>query len=131
MALKLVTPSQGSLELTAESHPELFQLSRCSLGTLGIVAEVTLQCVPAHRLREETFVTDLTGVKKNHRKWLEDFQHIRYMWIPHTDPIVVVRSNPIRADEPEVQKYQTSVASPAEEECLEHVVNFYLDCVQR
>ncbi len=27
------------------------------LGALGVVAEVTLQCVPAHQLLEHTFVT--------------------------------------------------------------------------
>lgn len=26
--------------------------------------------------------------------WLRDYQHLRYMWVPHTDTVVVVRSNP-------------------------------------
>lgn len=40
-----------------ERNPELFDLARVGLGALGIVAEMTLQCVPAHRLVEHTFAT--------------------------------------------------------------------------
>lgn len=31
-------------------------------------------------------------------RWLRDFQHIRYMWLPYTDSAVVVRSNPLKSD---------------------------------
>lgn len=67
VSLKLVTPAKGTLELTAESDPELFYFARCGLGALGVVAEVTLQCVPRHRLLEYTFVTNMKGVQKNHK----------------------------------------------------------------
>ena len=67
VALKIVTPGRGTLDLTADSDPELFYFARCGLGGLGVVAEVTLQAVRAHRLREETFVTNMDGVRKNHR----------------------------------------------------------------
>ena len=33
------------------------------------------------------------------RRWLKGYQHIRYMWIPHTDAVVVVRSNPLKANQ--------------------------------
>ena len=52
-------PGQGTLRLSAAADPELFELARVGLGALGVVAEVTLQCVPAHQLLEHTFVSDL------------------------------------------------------------------------
>ena len=67
VALKLVTPAKGTVDVSAESDPALFHLARCALGTLGVVAEVTLQCVPAHRLLEHTFVTEAREVRKQHR----------------------------------------------------------------
>lgn len=67
MSLKLVTPSKGTLDLSPESDADLFYLSRCALGALGIVAEVTLQCVPRHRLLEYTFVTNMKNVQRNHK----------------------------------------------------------------
>jgi L-galactono-1,4-lactone dehydrogenase len=49
--------AQGTLRLSADANPALFELARVGLGALGVVAEVTLQCVPAHQLLEHTFVT--------------------------------------------------------------------------
>jgi len=96
VAFKLVTPGKGTIEVTPESDEDLFHITRVGLGAFGVVSEVTLQCVPAHQLLERTFVSDIGEVKKNHAKWLREFQHLRYMWIPMTDAIVVVASNPIR-----------------------------------
>ncbi|CAI5507046.1 unnamed protein product [Closterium sp. Naga37s-1] len=96
VAIKLVTPGRGTLHLTPEADPDLFFLARCGLGALGVVGEVELQAVPAHRLREETFVTTKEEIKRHHAQWLRDYQHVRYMWIPHTHAVVVVRSNPIQ-----------------------------------
>ncbi|KAI8814528.1 hypothetical protein BJ742DRAFT_266386 [Cladochytrium replicatum] len=95
--MKLVTPGLGTLDLSPdnEDQRELFYFARCGLGALGIVAEVTLQCVPAHRLVERTFMTTLDGVKENHAKWLKENRHLRYMWFPFTRDVCVVQCNPV------------------------------------
>ncbi|KAG0586730.1 hypothetical protein KC19_2G113000 [Ceratodon purpureus] len=95
VSLKLVTPGRGTLDLSPEDG-ELFYLARCGLGALGVVAEVELQCVEAHRLLEKTTVTNMKQVKRNHKKWLQENQHLRYMWIPNTDTVVVVQCNPLK-----------------------------------
>eukprot|EP00192_Tetraselmis_astigmatica_P008362 CAMPEP_0117666988 /NCGR_PEP_ID=MMETSP0804-20121206/10695_1 /TAXON_ID=1074897 /ORGANISM="Tetraselmis astigmatica, Strain CCMP880" /LENGTH=606 /DNA_ID=CAMNT_0005474621 /DNA_START=100 /DNA_END=1920 /DNA_ORIENTATION=- len=95
VAMKIVTPGQGTVELSATENPELFYVARCGLGALGAVAEVTLQCVPAHRLVETTWVATMAEIKKNHARWLRGNKHIRYMWIPYTDTVVVVANNPV------------------------------------
>lgn len=92
--LKTVTPAQGTIFLSERENPELFKLAKVGLGCLGVVTEVTLQCVPAHKLVEKTFVTNVREVKKHHVSWLKDNKHLRYMWIPNTDKIVVVQCNP-------------------------------------
>ncbi|KAG7671357.1 hypothetical protein Ndes2437B_g03998 [Nannochloris sp. 'desiccata'] len=93
VALKLVTPALGTIELSKERDPELFYMARVGLGCLGVVVEVTMQCVPAYRLEEQTFVTTGAEVKANHATWLRDNKHLRYMWIPSTDAVVVVQCN--------------------------------------
>lgn len=30
------------------------------------------------------------------RKWLQENKHLRYMWIPNTDTVVVVQCNPLK-----------------------------------
>jgi len=69
------------------------------LGWLGVVTEVTLQCVPAHRLLQHTFVETREGVRRRHAQLLKH-QHMRYMWIPHSDTVVVVTCDPIADDMP-------------------------------
>ena len=32
-------------------------------------------------------------------RWLRENLHLRYMWIPHTDTVVVVQCNPARSQE--------------------------------
>jgi len=64
------------------------------LGWLGVVSEVTLQCVPSHKLMQHTFVETRQGIRERHLQHLAH-QHMRYMWIPHTDTVVVVTCDPI------------------------------------
>lgn len=94
VALKVVTPAKGTLTLSETQNPELFCLVRVGLGGLGIVTELTLQCVPSHKLVEKTWTVSRGEAKRNFRKWLREYRHIRYMWIPYTDTVVVVASNP-------------------------------------
>ncbi|XP_056158309.1 L-galactono-1,4-lactone dehydrogenase, mitochondrial isoform X3 [Syzygium oleosum] len=66
ISMKLVTPAKGTIEVSKEKDPELFYLARCGLGGLGVVAEVTLQCVDRQELVEHTTVSTMQEIKKNH-----------------------------------------------------------------
>lgn len=99
VGLKMMTPGAGAIQLTdGEEDKSLLQLAKVALGALGIVYEVTLQCIPMHKLVEETFVVSRSEVRKNHRAYMEQNKHLRYMWIPHTDKVVVVTCNPLKND---------------------------------
>lgn len=67
LSMKLVTPAKGTIEVSKENDPDLFYLARCGLGGLGVVAEVTLQCVERQELVEHTYVSTLNEIKKNHK----------------------------------------------------------------
>src|SRR5437764_11843493 len=49
-ALRLVTADGSVLECSRESDPETFRAAQVSIGSLGVVAQVTLQCEPAFNL---------------------------------------------------------------------------------
>ena len=51
--LQLVTPAGEIIDCDAHNHPEIFQAARVSLGSLGIVTQVTLQNRAPYRLRRE------------------------------------------------------------------------------
>ena len=95
VSMKLITPSRGTIEVSHTQEPELFALAKVGLGALGVVCEVTLQCVPAHELLEHTFVRSQEWVKQHHRQTLQENKHVRYMWVPYTDTVVIVTNNPI------------------------------------
>ena len=103
-SLKLITPRFGTVTLendaSRKEERELFRMVRCGLGSLGIVSEMTLQCIDSHTLKEYTTVMAAKELTNEiHAGFLRNFRHVRYMWIPHTNQVVVVRSNPLDNDE--------------------------------
>ncbi|GKY92617.1 hypothetical protein MPSEU_000231800 [Mayamaea pseudoterrestris] len=91
--MKLVTPAKGLLTLT-EADGELFHLAKVGLGCLGVVVEITMQCIPAHQLVEHTFVLTREEAKQQLDALLKQHKHMRYMWIPYADAVVVVTNDP-------------------------------------
>ncbi|GLT41328.1 hypothetical protein SLA2020_154010 [Shorea laevis] len=67
VSVKLVIPAKGTIEISKEKDPELFYLARCGLGGLGVVAEVTIQCVERQEFVEHTTVSNMKDLKKNHK----------------------------------------------------------------
>jgi L-galactono-1,4-lactone dehydrogenase len=53
------------------------------------------RAVPVGYTSASRALCTLQEVKQKHAKWLRDNRHLRYMWIPHTDAVVVVTNNPL------------------------------------
>jgi len=92
-SIKMVTPAKGTVTLT-EADGELFHLAKVGLGCLGVVVEVTMKCIPAHNLVEHTFVLTREEARNRLDELLKKHKHMRYMWIPYTDSVVVVTNDP-------------------------------------
>ena len=98
--LQLATPTEGLMTLSRTGDADgghLFRLAKVGLGSLGVVTELTLACIPKLNLRETTFVTDRQAVQAGHAQRLRSHRHVRYMWLPYTDTVVAVVSNPTSA----------------------------------
>ncbi|KAJ6841945.1 uncharacterized protein M6B38_303780 [Iris pallida] len=126
ISMKLVTPTKGTIEVSEEKDPELFYLARCGLGGLGVVAEVTIQCVDRHELVEHTFVSNMDEIRKNHKKWLTENRHVKYLWIPYTDTVVVVHCNPLSK-----WKNPKFKSKYGKDEALQHVRDLYRDSLKK
>ncbi|KAL0404845.1 UNVERIFIED_CONTAM: L-galactono-1,4-lactone dehydrogenase, mitochondrial [Sesamum radiatum] len=127
ISMKLVTPAKGTIEVSKEKNPELFYLARCGLGGLGVVAEVTLQCVERQELVEHTYVSSMKEIKKNHKKLLSENKHVKYLYIPYTDTVVVVRCNPLsKWKGPPKYKPQYT-----QEEAIQHVRDLYQESLRK
>jgi L-galactono-1,4-lactone dehydrogenase len=92
--MKLATPTNGLMVLSADDEGWLFKWAKVGLGALGVVTELTLKVMPAMSLKESTTVLGKNEVLKGHAERLQNYRHCRYMWVPNTEDTVVVLSNP-------------------------------------
>jgi L-galactono-1,4-lactone dehydrogenase len=95
--MQLATPTEGLMTLSESSNKDLFKFAKVGLGCLGVVTELTFKCMPQLSLLEETAIFNRETIEKEHVKRLRDYRHVRYMWIPFTDTVVSVVSNPAAA----------------------------------
>lgn len=106
-------PLSVSIDDTDPENQQLFHFAKLSLGLFGVVTQVTLQLVPLQRLIERTFVLSREQIRNQHLQLLKSHKHIRYMWLPYTDDVVVVACDPISPEEELSLTFQSHV-SPEE-----------------
>ena len=91
VGVQLVTAAGDVLEID-EQHP-WFGASRVTLGALGIVTEVTLQCVPAFLLHAREEPMALPAVMEQLDSLVDDNDHFEFYWFPHTERTSTKRNN--------------------------------------
>ena len=91
VGVQLVTATGDVLEID-EQHP-WFGASRVTLGALGIVTEVTLQCVPAFLLHAREEPMALPAVMEQLDSLVADNDHFEFYWFPHTEKTSTKRNN--------------------------------------
>ncbi|WP_394940604.1 D-arabinono-1,4-lactone oxidase [Psychromicrobium sp. YIM B11713] len=99
VALTLVTGTGEVLECSARQNPELFSAARVGLGALGIIVQVTLQCVPAFRLRAVERPEPLEQVLAELSERMTNTDHFEFYWFPHTDRALTKSNTRIPATE--------------------------------
>lgn len=88
-ALRLVC-ADGSVQTISEQQgPDLFHAAVVSLGALGVITHVELQCVEDYRLEVRSqaatlgeTLTRLDALRREHR-------NLEFFWFPYTDSVVL------------------------------------------
>jgi L-gulonolactone oxidase len=65
-------------------RPELLEVARVGLGALGIVSTVTLQAVPAFRLRAVEEPMRVDAVLADFEGFMASADHVEFYWVPGT-----------------------------------------------
>ncbi len=91
VALQLVTADGQVLEI--DQDHELFGAARVGLGALGIVTEVTLQCVPAFLLHAREEPMSLSAVLADLDDLVDGNDHFEFYFFPHTDKALTKQNN--------------------------------------
>ncbi len=96
--LTLILPDGEVLSCSAEENPEVFQVARVGLGALGVIGTLTIQCVPAFRLRSLKEPRRLDEVLERFDELCAENDHFEFFWFPHTEIVQAISNN--RTDEP-------------------------------
>jgi L-gulonolactone oxidase len=99
--LTLVTGDGSPVECSAEQNPDVFAAARVGVGALGVLTEVTLQCVEAFTLRAEERPERLADVFAGLTEHVDGNDHFEIYWFPYTDRVQTKRNNRVPvADRP-------------------------------
>ncbi|MGI9051949.1 MAG: D-arabinono-1,4-lactone oxidase, partial [Ilumatobacteraceae bacterium] len=98
IAMELVTGDGDVVRCSADEHPQIFHAARVGIGALGIVTEVTMQCVAAFRLHARETVEVLDDVLDDFAAQCAAVDHFELYWMPGSRRCQVKRNE--RTDEP-------------------------------
>jgi L-gulonolactone oxidase len=97
-ALTLVLADGSTLHCSEQDDPELLRAARVGLGALGVVAEVTLRCVPAFRLRGLDAPAPLEQTLDHFEELALANDHFEFFVFPHARMALTRTNN--RTEEP-------------------------------
>ena len=81
VGMKLVQPN-GEILVIDESTPDLLLASRVSLGTLGVISEITIQLMASYNLYERIWREDFETAMEVHDELADKHRHFSFFWCP-------------------------------------------------
>lgn len=87
----LITADGEFLRVGEQENPELLPVVVLGLGALGILVEVTLQCVPAFLMHAIDEPAPLEEVLTSLDERVAGPDHFEFYWFPHTDVALTKR----------------------------------------
>ncbi|MEJ2220741.1 MAG: D-arabinono-1,4-lactone oxidase [Desulfobacterales bacterium] len=91
--IRLIDGTGEIHELDAAQEPELFSAARVNLGCLGVVTELTFNCVEAYDLEECLELVDFDTALADLDTTLDTNDYCKLWWLPYTDKIQVYTFN--------------------------------------
>jgi len=95
---KLVTANGEMLNCTAEENADVFAAGRCSIGALGVIAEITMHLRPIYKLREKNFLMPPAELFANLDRLVAEHRHFEFFWFPYAN--VCICKSLDESDEP-------------------------------
>ncbi|MCK2026788.1 FAD-binding protein [Microbacterium sp. SSW1-47] len=91
VGVTLITAAGEFLRIDEQHQPELLPAVAVGLGALGIIVEVTLQCVPSFVLHAIDEPVPLDDVLSSVHERVAASDHFEFYWFPHTDVALTKR----------------------------------------
>ncbi|TDQ28656.1 D-arabinono-1,4-lactone oxidase [Tenacibaculum caenipelagi] len=101
IGLKFVNGKGEIIECSTTKNTELFKAAQVSLGCLGIITEITLQCVPTYKLKLQNKKEKLSDVLATLDERNSQNRNFEFYWIPYTNTAWTKTSNIVEDSEPD------------------------------
>ncbi|MFZ5953832.1 MAG: D-arabinono-1,4-lactone oxidase [Candidatus Dependentiae bacterium] len=78
--IEMLTADGSVKKLSKEQNPELFAAARVSMGALGIIYSLTLQCESLFDIQPQEVTYSFEEVIKNYKKLYENNDYFQFIW---------------------------------------------------
>ncbi|MFT4714628.1 MAG: FAD/FMN-containing dehydrogenase [Candidatus Azotimanducaceae bacterium] len=83
--IRMITAAGEVLTLDEANMQEYFQAARVSMGTLGMITEVTLKAVPAYYLHERNWLASIDECAEQRNEMIANNRNWEFFWLPESD----------------------------------------------
>ncbi|MEO0897916.1 MAG: D-arabinono-1,4-lactone oxidase [Bacteroidota bacterium] len=101
IALSFVNGKGELVTCSPQDKPELFKAAQVSMGLLGVITSITLQCVPSYKLLLNYRQEKMKDVRATLDERNRNNRNFEYYWIPYTDTAWTKTSNIAEEGEPD------------------------------
>jgi L-gulono-1,4-lactone dehydrogenase len=91
--LEIVLADGSIVACNAQSHPDLFEAARISVGTIGVITAVTFRTEPGFLLEAREEPMRLDEVLDRFEELRTQNDHFEFFWFPHTPMTSTKRNN--------------------------------------
>lgn len=91
--MTLITADGQLLECSETHLPAIFKAAQVSLGVLGVISTITLQCVPAYKLKFTSGKESLHSCLANLDRYNAETRNFEFYWFPYSDTVQTKFSN--------------------------------------
>ncbi|HVU20606.1 MAG TPA: D-arabinono-1,4-lactone oxidase [Rhizomicrobium sp.] len=98
---RLLLANGELIHCAAGENADVFDAGRTSLGTLGVMTEITMNVRPAYKLIENNFVLPIDELLRSFDSLVTDNRHFEFFWFPYADVAVCKTLNETEEPAPE------------------------------
>jgi hypothetical protein len=111
-ACKLVDGDGVIRSFSLSTDPDTFHALQCSIGTMGIITEVTMSVMSAYTLKESFMIIPVEALRERWDDLLSSYRHFSFFWMP-TDASSALYGFPeAKADHCYVKLYSETDEAP-------------------
>ncbi|MDM5176118.1 D-arabinono-1,4-lactone oxidase [Massilia sp. DJPM01] len=84
IGMRIVSPQGDVIDWQQERHADQMAAARVSLGSLGVITELTMRVVPAHSLRRKVWLKPVEEMLQQAPELARTHRHFEFYYLPFT-----------------------------------------------